>query len=211
MKTKQTLFAIISSLVVNACYDEPTALLEQYASSGNVSDSLASCGTMDIPFLPKIKSAWILEENGATVIEFSNLGLSCGEKLKLPEHTSETRRMDCDLPWPARSERIHTTLPPIAELTPGEYLMPKDPKSPAALPAYHALSVVPGDYGCTVTEIQGPGPNDSLKVVIESVSATCITGRIEGFGARNASIEGSIEGHFHRFAPNGQFVAQPCE
>lgn len=204
---KQIVVTLLLALPLTACetYEAPSELLEQYERSGNLEASLATCGEMNIPSLPDVKSAWIFEEQGRTVIQFSNLGLSCRENIAIPE-ANEERPVDCDLPEPAWWNQVYTTLPAIADLVPGEYLFQPSPDDPKQGAVHTALVVSPGARACGIGNVGGPASSGVLKIVIESVSPTCVTGSIEGI----TQVEGTFDGVKYSFGPNGRFVAQPC-
>lgn len=198
---KKHVLGVLAWLHLLSCGESPEDLLEQYEREGNLSGLVSACNTQAEPQLPGLKSAWIYQKEGRTVLQLSNLGVDCDEDLAVPlEATDPMKKIRCRLPKRAWIDRINFSLPAFDSLAPGEYS-----QNESSLTWSQEYQSVEGRNGhCLAHSGLVPNPAKRESVVIESTSPTCVIGRIKG-------VNSLASGH----PPDGsisdiRFVAMRC-
>lgn len=189
----------------------PTEVLERFDRAGNLETLAGPCSGIDLPGLPGVKSGWIQQNNEATTLQFSNLGLGCDEDLLVGDDGRNIIDFeDCNLPDVAWWNHLSLALPPIDEIELGKtYLQPK-PENPFDGPPRNSVKLVhPGERGkrgCGLLVGNGQ-PQGQVSVVIEERTPSCIAGRVSGVGVVDIL---AISGRY-LLSPDGRFVAQRCK
>lgn len=186
----------------------PDTVLEQFERAGNLEKLAHPCSGVELPGLPGVKSGWIQQNDEATTLQFSNLGLGCGEDLFDTNDGSNIVDLeDCNLPGVAWWNHLSLVLPPLDEIELGKtYLQPKL-ENPFDGPPRNSIKLVhPGKRGCGLMVGNG-APQSQVSVVIEERTPSCIAGRVSGVGV----LDILARSERYLLSPDGRFVAQRCK